>query len=73
MRLYLGQAKDVVVKRTIARRNTERVLGNLYNYDVMVKYEIENFKDQSVVLDLGESIVALRREILRNNGRDMEW
>ncbi|MFQ5464152.1 MAG: hypothetical protein ACE5E5_16185 [Phycisphaerae bacterium] len=73
MKLFLGHAKDVVVKRTIDRRNKVRVLGNLYNYDVIVKYEIENFKDQGVVLDLVESIAALRREILGNTGRDVEW
>lgn len=73
MKLFLGQAKDVVVKRTIDRRNKVRVLGNLYNYDVIVKYEIENFKDKGVVLDLAESIAALRREILRDTGRDVEW
>ena len=73
MKLFLGQAKDVVVKRTIDRRNKVRMLGNLYNYDVIVKYEIENFKDQGVVLDLVESLTALRREILRDTGRDVEW
>ncbi len=73
MTLFLGQAKDVVVKRTIDQRNKVRVLGNLYNYDVIVKYEIENFKDQEVVLDVMESLTALRREILRDTGRDVEW
>lgn len=73
MRLFLGQAKDVVVKRTIDRREEKRVLGNLYSYDVIVKYEIENFKDQGVVLDLVESIAALRREIFRDTGRDVVW
>jgi hypothetical protein len=73
MKLFLGQAKDIVVKRTIDRRNKVRVLGNLYNYDVIVKYEIENFKDQGVVLDLVESVASLRSEILRDTGRDVEW
>lgn len=73
MKLFLGLARDIVVKRTIERRDKVRVLGNLYNYDVIVKYEIENFKDQPVVLNLVESIGALRREILRDTGRDVEW
>lgn len=71
--LFLGVARDVVVKRTIDRREQKRVLGNLYDYDVIVKYEIENFKDQSVVLDLAESLPALRTEIGVNSGRDVEW
>ncbi len=73
MKLFLGLAKDVVVKRTIERREAKRVLGNLYDYDVIVKYEIENFKDRPVVLDLAESLPALRTEILRNTGRDVQW
>ena len=71
--LYLGVAKDIVVKRTIDRRTRKRVLGQLYDYDIIVKYEIENFKDQSVVLDLAESMLALRAEILGNTGRHVEW
>lgn len=73
MRLFLGQAKDIVVKRTIDRRDKVRVLGNLYNYDVIVKYEIENFKDRKVVLNLVESLTALRGEIHRDTGRDVQW
>ena len=71
--LYLGVAKDIVVKRTIDRRTKKRVLGQLYDYDILVKYEIENFKDQSVVLDLAESMPALRAEILGKTGRHVEW
>lgn len=73
MNLFLGEAKDVVVIRTIDKREQVRVLGNLYNYDVVVKYEIENFKDQPVTLDLAEDLRALRNEILRDTGRDVEW
>jgi len=71
--LFLGVAKDIVVKRTIDRREQKRVLGNLYDYDVIVKYEIENFKDQPAVLDLAESLRALRSEIGINSDRDVEW
>jgi len=71
--LYLGVAKDIVVKRTIERMTTKRVLGQLYDYDIIVKYEIENFKDKSVVLDLAESMPALRTEIRGNTGRNVEW
>lgn len=73
MTLALGQAKDVVVIRTIEKRDKVRVLGNLYNYDVVVKYEVENFKDQPVTLDLAENLVALRNEVRGDSGRDVEW
>ena len=73
MSLYLGVAKDIVVKRTIADRKQKRVLGHLYDYEVVVKFEIENFKDKPVVLDIAESMSALRNEIHHNTGRQVEW
>ncbi len=73
MTLYLGVAKDIVVKRTIDRRDERRLLGRLKEFDVVVKYEIENFKDRPAVLDIAESITALRQEILGNTGRPVEW
>ncbi len=73
MRLYVGVAQDIVVVRTIDKNETTRVAGNLYNRDVVVKYEIENFKDRAVTLDVRENILALRRELGVNNERDVEW
>lgn len=73
MRLSLGVARDVVVKRTIADRQAKRTVGNLQDYAVTVKFEVENFKDQPVVLDIAESMTALRAEILGNSGRAVEW
>ncbi|MCH7602761.1 MAG: hypothetical protein IIB54_08365 [Planctomycetes bacterium] len=71
--LYLGVSKDIVVKRTIERKNQKRVRGQLYEYDVIVKFEIENFKDQAVTLDIVEHLTALRNEIRGNSGRPVEW
>lgn len=73
MRLYVGTAQDVVVKRTIDRNEQKRVAGNLYNREVVVKYEIENFKDKPVTLDISENIRALRNEVAGNRGRDVQW
>ncbi len=73
MTLYLGLAKDIVVKRTIDRRDRKRVMGNLYDYDVVVKYEVENFKDSPAVLDIAESLPALRAEILGKSRRAVHW
>ncbi len=73
MKLYLGTAQDVVVKRTIERRDRTKVGGNLSHYDVVVKYEIENFKDTPVTLDLAEQIENLRSEAGFNSGRPAEW
>ena len=73
MRLYVGTAQDVVVKRTIDRNEQKRVAGNLYNRQIVVKYEIENFKDKAVTLDISENIRALRNEVAGDIGRDVQW
>ena len=68
MRLYVGMAQDVVVKRTIDKNEQKRVAGNLYNREVVVKYEIENFKDKAVTLDISENVRAFRNEVAGDNG-----
>ncbi|MCZ6835756.1 MAG: hypothetical protein O7G85_08280 [Planctomycetota bacterium] len=71
--LYLGVAKDIVVKRNIERREQERVRGQLYDYDIIIKYEIENFKDMPATLDIIEHPSAIRNEIRGNTGRPVQW
>ena len=73
MRLYLGVAQDIVVKRTIEKNDTKRVAGNLYNHDVVVKYEIENFKNEPVTLDVAENLRYIRNEVRGDTGRDVDW
>ena len=75
MKLYLGVAQDVVVVRTIDKVDRHRVAGDLYDYTVVVKYEIENFKDQPVSLDVQENLPHVRREIpgYAERGRDAQW
>ena len=73
MRLYLGVAQDIVVKRTIDRNENQRIAGNLFNQTVVVKYEIENFKDQPVTLDVVENLRHIRGEVRGDTGRDVEW
>lgn len=73
MRLYLGVAQDIVVKRTIEKNETKRITGNLYDQEVIVKYEIENFKKQPVTLDVVENLRHIRNEVRGDSGRDVEW
>lgn len=73
MKLYLGVAQDVVVKRTIEHNHRTRVAGNLYHHDVIVKYEIENFKDRPITLNVQENLRRLRNEIRGDSGRDVQW
>jgi len=73
MRLYLGVAQDIVVKRTIEKNELQPIAGNLSNQNVVIKFEIENFKDQAVTLDISENIRQIRNELRGDNGRDVEW
>ena len=73
MKLYLGVAQDIVIKRTIEKNERKQVSGNLFHQDVIVKYEIENFKDQAVTLDVVENLRQLRNEVRGDSGRDVEW
>ena len=73
MRLYLGVAQDIVVKRTIEKNELKRVTGNLHDQEVIVKYEIENFKKQPIALDIVENLRHIRNEVRGDSGRDVEW
>ena len=73
MRLYVGVAQDIVVRRTIDRNDVKRIAGNLYNREVVVKFEIENFKDKAAVLDISENVRAIRNELSGETGRDVQW
>ncbi len=73
MKLYLGVAKDVVVKRTVSKKQRHRVAGDLFHLELIVKYEIENFKDRPVTLDVVESLPFLRSEQRLPAGRDAQW
>ncbi len=73
MKLYLGVAQDIVVKRIIEKNENHRVAGNLSNQEVVVKFEIENFKEQAVTLDVTEGLRFLRNEVRGDSGRDVEW
>ncbi|MBS1224690.1 MAG: hypothetical protein H6R24_1368 [Proteobacteria bacterium] len=73
LKLYLGLARDIAVRRTVDRNERQRIAGNLYRYDVTLKYEIENFKDAPVTLDIAESVRQIRDQIRGDSGRDPEW
>jgi len=73
MKLYLGLARDVQVKRQRADSTREAVRGNLFNQDVVLKYEVQNFKPDALTLDIQEDINRLRDEIFGAKDRDAEW
>ncbi len=73
MRLYLGESRDVVVTRTIKDNQRHVVTDNLFDQEIWIKYEIENFKDTPVTLDLVEQLNRLAREYGADPHGQAEW
>jgi hypothetical protein len=74
MKLYLGVAQDIVVKRTQEKNERKQISGNLHDQEVVLKYEIENFKDQPVTLDVVEDMRYIRREAGGGDSpREVQW
>lgn len=73
LRLSLGEARDVVCTRIIAENRRNNVRGNLFDQEVVIKYEVENFKDQPVTLDIVEQINALARQYGADPHGDAQW
>jgi hypothetical protein len=73
MRLYLGQARDVVCTRTIKDNQRHRVRGNLFHQELWIKYEVENFKDEAVTLDIVEQVNRLAKQYGADPRGDAEW
>lgn len=72
-KLFIGEARDIVVKRIIKRQKRQRINGNLYNWNVLLSYEIENFKDKPVNLIIEEDLRALRGEVFASRNNLIEW
>ncbi len=73
LKLFLGTAQDVVVKRHIAQSEQQRVAGRLFNHKLVIKYDIENFKTQAVTLDIVENLREVRNMARGYTDRDVEW
>lgn len=73
VKLYLGEARDVVCKRIIESSRRHHVRGNLYNQEIVIKYEIENFKDKPCTLDIIEQMNRIGREFFGETHGDAEW
>ena len=73
MRLYLGESRDIVCTRTIRDNRRHPVQGDLFNQELWVKYEIENYKEKAVRLDIVEQLNRLAREYGAQPRGDAEW
>lgn len=73
LKLYLGEARDVVCTRIVRDNKRHPVRGNLFNQEVWITYEVENFKDQPVTLDLIEQMNQVARQYGADPRGDAEW
>ncbi len=73
MKLYLGLARDVVVKRRIARNERKVVANDVYDQDVVIEYEIENFKTDAVTLDVAEDLYRVRDDLCGGKDHFPQW
>ncbi len=73
MDLYLGESRDIVCTRTIDSNVREVKRGNLFNQNIVIKYEIENFRDKPATLRILEQVNRLCAELAGVGNRDTEW
>ncbi|MGA1842185.1 MAG: hypothetical protein ACMUIU_16310 [bacterium] len=73
MVLYLGEARDIICTRTIEENERHHVRGNLYNQEIVIKYEMENYKEKPVTLKIVEEVNKIGQEYFGNTHGDVEW
>ncbi|MHC4940844.1 MAG: hypothetical protein ACYTHK_18025 [Planctomycetota bacterium] len=73
MRLFLGEARDIVCTRKIARNVRHPVRGNRFHQELVIRYECQNFKKKAARLDIVEQLNRLCREYAGDPRGDVEW
>jgi hypothetical protein len=73
MELYLGLARDVVVKRKLKLNERRPIRNDLYDQELVLEYSIENFKTDALTLDIREDMNDLRDSVCGNKDHDAEW
>lgn len=73
LQLSLGEARDVICTRIIRDNKRHALRGNLFNQEVWLRYEIENYKDAPVTLELIEQINRLATTYGARPPGDAEW
>jgi len=73
MKLYLGLARDIQVKRKLALNERRTIKNDLYHQEVIIEYDIQNFKNDAVTLDIHEDLNRLRDSICGKKDHDAQW
>jgi hypothetical protein len=73
MKLYLGLARDVQIKRKVVQNDRHPVQHDLYHQEITLEYAIRNFKKDAVTLDLVEDMNKLRDAFCGGKDHDAQW
>ncbi|HUS48091.1 MAG TPA: hypothetical protein VM098_08225 [Phycisphaerae bacterium] len=73
MKLYLGESRDVICTRIIEKNERHPIRGNLFDHELIIKYEIENYKDKPCTLDIIEQINRVAQQYGTDPHGDAEW
>jgi len=73
MRLFLGEARDIVCTRTIQRSVRHAVRGNRFDQELVIRYECENFRKGASPLRIVEQLNELCRQYAGDPHGDVEW
>jgi len=76
MKLYLGESRDIVCTRTIESNKRHSLRGepyDLYDQEIIVKYEIQNFRDKPATLRILEQLNRLGQEYFGKTHGDVQW
>jgi hypothetical protein len=73
MKLYLGESQDIVCTRIIEKNDRQKIRGNLFNQEMIIKYEIENFKDKPAQIDIVEQLIRVAQEYGATPRGEVEW
>ena len=71
--LFLGDARDIVCTRKIARNVRHKIRGNRFNQELVIRYECENFKKKAAQLEIVEQLNRLCRQYGGDPHGDVEW
>lgn len=73
MRLYLGNSRDIVCSRKIEKNVRHVVRGNLHDQEMIISYQIENFRDKAATLDIIEQLNRDATQYAGNPHGEVEW
>jgi len=73
MKLYLGESRDIICTRTIKANERRQIQHNLHDQEIVIQYELENFKTTPCTLRITEQLNRVGQEYFGNTHGNVEW